>query len=70
LLGPLLITISLLRFIIHLQGWQRSCSAVGIRIAELWISSNSLWMKLTQQMQWDVEGLEQLDKNPMVPDLF
>lgn len=63
LLGPFLITISLLRFIIPLQGWQRSCTAAGIRIAELWISSNSLWMKLTQQMQWDVEGIEQLDKN-------
>lgn len=63
LLAPFLITISLLRIIIPLQGWQRSCTAAGIWIAELWISFNSLWMKLTQQMQWDVEGIEQLDKN-------
>lgn len=63
-LGPLLITISLLRFIIPIKGgWQRSCTAVAIQIAELWITVNSFWMKLTQKMQWDVAGIEQLDKN-------
>lgn len=62
-LSPLLIAVSLLRFVIPVSGWQRGCTAIAIAIAELWISVNSLWMKLTQTMQWDVEGVGQLDKN-------
>jgi 1-acyl-sn-glycerol-3-phosphate acyltransferase len=62
LLVPILVFVSLLRFIIPLQGWQRLCTSVAISIAELWISVNSLWMKLTQSMHWDVQGVEHLDK--------
>ncbi len=62
LLGPLLIGVSLLRFFVPLHGWQRGCTAAAITIAEAWITCNSFWMKLTQHMQWDVEGIEQLDK--------
>ncbi|MEH6593719.1 MAG: 1-acyl-sn-glycerol-3-phosphate acyltransferase [Halioglobus sp.] len=62
LLAPLLICVSLLRFVIPVQAWQRGCTATAIAIAELWISINSLWMKLTQKMQWQVDGVEQLDK--------
>lgn len=62
LLAPFLIGVSLLRFIIPFRGWQEGCTAVAIWIAELWITFNSFWMRLTQPMQWDVEGIEQLDK--------
>lgn len=62
LLSPILIAVALLRFIIPVRRWQQGCTAMAIAIAELWISVNSLWMKLTQTMQWDVTGIEQLDK--------
>jgi 1-acyl-sn-glycerol-3-phosphate acyltransferase len=62
LLGPALILVTLLRILLPLQVWQRACTATAIAIAELWISFNSGWMKLTQNMQWDVEGIETLDK--------
>ena len=62
-LSPVLIVVSLLRFIIPLRGWQRLCTSMAIAIAELWISINSFWMWLTQTMQWDIEGIEALDKN-------
>ncbi len=62
LLGPPLVLVSLLRFILPLAPWQRFCTRVAINIAELWISVNSGWMRLTQAMQWDVQGLESVDK--------
>lgn len=61
-LGPLLIAVSLVRFLIPAAGWQQLCTLIAIRIAELWIAINSGWMKLTQKMQWDVEGIANLDK--------
>ena len=61
-LGPLLILVSLLRFIIPVTSWHRFCTKTAIAIAELWISINSFWMWLTQRMQWDVQGVESLDK--------
>ncbi|BHH86130.1 acyltransferase [Desulforhopalus sp. 52FAK] len=60
--APFLIGVSLLRFIVPFSGWQAGCTVVAIWIAEQWISFNSFWMRLTQHMQWDVEGIEQLDK--------
>ena len=62
-LGPLLIAVSLLRFILPIKSVQQRCTVVAVKIAELWISVNSGWMWLTQSVQWDVEGIESLDKN-------
>ena len=61
-LGPLLIIVSLLRFVLPIQTVQIQGTRLAIAIAELWISINSGWMKLTQKMQWDVSGIETLDK--------
>ena len=62
LLGPPLVLVSLLRFILPLAPWQRFCTRLAIAIAELWITVNSGWMRLTQAMQWEVQGLEAVDK--------
>jgi len=62
LFAPPLVLVSLLRFVLPLAAWQRVCTKVAIAIAEQWISVNSGWMRLTQGMQWDVSGLEALDK--------
>ncbi len=62
LLAPLLITVTLLRVLIPVDGWRKWCTAAAIWIAELWISINSFWMRLTQNIDWDVEGVEHLDK--------
>ncbi len=63
LLVPVLLVVALLRLIIPLHTWRRWCTAVAIGIAELWISINSGWMMLTQKMNWDVQGVEHLDKH-------
>lgn len=62
ILAPIVITITLLRIILPLRAWQRICTALAIAVAELWITINSGWMTLTQEMQWDVEGIASLDK--------
>ena len=62
ILAPPLIAISLLRFIVPIKPFQQRCTFMAVKIAELWIAMNSGWMKLTQKMQWDVEGIETLDK--------
>lgn len=62
LLAPVLLSVSLLRFVLPIAPWQRFCTGVAIGIAELWISINCFWMRLTQKMEWDVEGVEHLDK--------
>jgi 1-acyl-sn-glycerol-3-phosphate acyltransferase len=62
-LVPFLLVISIARFPIPNATWQRFCTNIAIKIAELWISNNSAWMRLTQKMNWDVEGIEPLDKN-------
>jgi 1-acyl-sn-glycerol-3-phosphate acyltransferase len=62
-LVPILLLVSIARFPIPNADWQRFCTNVAIKIAELWISNNSVWMRLTQKMNWDVEGIEALDKN-------
>ncbi|MGB2254821.1 MAG: acyltransferase [Spongiibacter marinus] len=61
-LAPFLMVVSLLRFLVPLAGFQRRCTAAAVWIAELWIAINSQWMRLTQRMQWEVDGIEQLDK--------
>ena len=61
-LAPLLICVSLLRFVLPIKTVQIRCTIIAIGIAELWISVNSGWMWLTQKMQWDVQGIETLDK--------
>ncbi len=62
ILAPPLVLISLLRFVLPIPGWQRFCTRAAIAIAEQWIAINSGWMRLTQPMEWDVSGLERLDK--------
>lgn len=63
ILGPPLVLISLLRFILPLPQWQRFCGSAAIKIAECWISINSGWMQLTQAMSWEVQGLEAVSKH-------
>ncbi|MFQ3325160.1 MAG: 1-acyl-sn-glycerol-3-phosphate acyltransferase [Pseudomonadales bacterium] len=62
-LVPFLLLVSIARCPIPNAAWHRFCTNVAIKIAELWIANNSTWMRLTQKMNWDVEGIESLDKN-------
>ena len=57
-----LIYITVVIKVIPFKFVQVACTKVIIAISELWISINSGWMKLFQKTNWDVEGLEGLNK--------
>ncbi|HDZ56523.1 MAG TPA: acyltransferase [Pseudomonas xinjiangensis] len=40
---------------------QAACTRALIRIAEFWMLCNSGWMKLTGNIEWDIQGREKLD---------
>ena len=61
-LAPFLLAVSLSRFVLPLPRWQNLCTRAAIRLAELWMSFNSRWMRLTQETHWEVSGLEQLQR--------
>ena len=58
---PVLMVVSLSRFIIPVTRWKHSCTRQAIKIAELWMAINSGWMRLTQTLDWRVEGIDNLD---------
>ena len=57
---PILLLLALLKLMLVLQSVRLYLDPWLIRIAECWISGNSTWMKLTQKLNWDVQGLEAL----------
>jgi 1-acyl-sn-glycerol-3-phosphate acyltransferase len=61
-LVPLLLAIALARLVIPYAPWQRYCTRQAIRVAELWMTINSGWMRLTQKVRWDVSGIDDLDQ--------
>ncbi|WP_263081649.1 acyltransferase [Endozoicomonas sp. Mp262] len=60
LCGPLFF-FALLKFIIPIPSCRRLIGRIINGIAELWITFNSGWMKLTQKCDYRIEGIEKLD---------
>lgn len=60
--APLLLVVSLARFPLPVAAWHRACTAVATHIAELWMWCNNGWMRLTQRLDWQVEGLAGLER--------
>ena len=61
LFWPILVIIfSALRIILPFPPLRRWFDRIIPWLAEIWISCNSGWMKLTQKTKWDVQGLEGL----------
>ena len=58
---PILLVFSVVKLIIPLQGVRLLIDPLLLRIAEAWISGNSAWMRLTQRVTWDVQGLDGLN---------
>jgi len=62
-LGGAIVVISLLKVLVPIPPFRRFVSAVLIRLAEAWVSVNAALLKLTQQIQWRVTGLEGLNRD-------
>ncbi|MGI9277879.1 MAG: acyltransferase [Endozoicomonas sp.] len=58
-----LFAFALLKLLIPVPAIRRFMGRMANAVAELWISANSAWMKLTLDINLKVEGLEGLDRN-------
>jgi 1-acyl-sn-glycerol-3-phosphate acyltransferase len=52
--------LALLKFLIRLPAWQRLCARMLMGTIHWWIKGVLLVLKLTQRIEWDVEGTEGL----------
>ena len=60
-LVPILLLVALLRLLLPVPVLRDRLTLLATKIANLWISGNSAWMRLTQRTEWDVQGLEGLN---------
>ncbi len=58
---PILLLVSLVKLIIPIKKMRLVIDPILLRIAEAWIAGNSGWMRLTQRVTWDVQGIEGLN---------
>jgi 1-acyl-sn-glycerol-3-phosphate acyltransferase len=59
----IIFALSIPKFLLPFKSARRLCDRVFLWLAENWISCNSAWMNLTQRTEWDVQGLEGLNRN-------
>jgi len=57
---PVLLTFSLIKLLLPSKRVRLWIDPLLLRIAEAWIAGNSGWMRLTQKLNWDVSGLQNL----------
>jgi len=57
---PILLAFSVIKLLLPFKRVRLWIDPLLLRIAEAWIAGNSGWMRLTQKLDWDVSGLEQL----------
>ncbi len=57
---PVLLVFSLLKLLMPFKPIRLLIDPILLRVAETWIAGNSGWMRLTQRITWDVQGVENL----------
>ena len=57
---PILLLVSLIKLLLPLKSVRLLIDPLLLRIAEAWIAGNSAWMRLTQKLDWDVSGIDNL----------
>lgn len=58
-----LFLLALLKLLVPVKPVQRVIRSVMHWIAETWVAGNSAWMNSVQRTQWDVQGLQSVDRN-------
>ena len=56
-----LFLIALLKFMVPLRAWRSFCSRLLNQVTSWWVSMNTIWLTLTQPLEWEVKGVEELD---------
>ncbi len=57
---PILVLVSLIKLLLPFKRVRLFIDPLLLRIAEAWIAGNSGWMRLTQALNWDVSGIDNL----------
>ena len=57
---PLLLITAMIKLVLPFKRVRLAVDPLLLRIAEAWIAGNSGWMRLTQPLQWEVSGLQDL----------
>lgn len=57
---PLLLMTAMIKLVLPFKRVRLVVDPLLLRIAEAWIAGNSGWMRLTQALQWEVSGLQDL----------
>lgn len=57
---PFFILLGILKFIVPLKFWRKWCSFIINNLGTFWISCNNFFMKITKNIEWEVEGLDNL----------
>lgn len=59
---PILLGVALVKLLLPFKAVRLAIDPLLLRIAEAWIAGNSGWMRLTQTLDWDVSGIDQLER--------
>lgn len=59
----LLYIVTVLRLVLPIKGWRKICGRIAIWIAESWILFNNIGLTLTRKIEFDLSGLERLDRH-------
>ncbi len=57
---PVLLLVATVKLLLPFKRVRLAVDPLLLRIAEAWIAGNSGWMRLTQPLQWEVNGLQDL----------
>jgi len=57
---PILLLVSVVKLVLPFKSVRLLIDPLLLRIAEAWIAGNSGWMRLTQPLDWDVQGIDAL----------
>lgn len=55
---PLLLAVSVVKLLLPFKAVRLVIDPLLLRIAEAWIAGNSAWMRLTQKLDWEVSGIQ------------
>ncbi|MDD3934932.1 acyltransferase [Rhodoferax sp.] len=59
---PVLLLAATVKLLLPFRRVRLAIDPLLLQIAEAWIAGNSAWMRLTQPLQWQVSGIQDLDR--------